>query len=312
MLVTDYLLKAVHTFQIRTLVSRGFQTRVVLSNSSGSTAKYATDYRVDLTVYQPDGRVRETVQDVAVLKQSERRTIDCAPFVKGEPGDCILVFHLIPLRLEQQSRESPLGPVVDVHKEELWALLSAQDHYVEYYREDDGFSSGVLYQSGAFNYDKFSKESTTIIQAPKCYVSKHLNTFFSLMHTSMAPDYRKSAEMRCALVGTSGQRLAQWTETLAPFESRLIDIRAVLHAHDPQRWLGDDPFFCCFYAVCTDATMLPLTFTMNEPKRTLAVEHSLPPLYYGSQVSGPTRARAIRDFAASSLLNTQSKSGSLA
>lgn len=311
MLVTDYLLNAVHTFQIRTLASRGFQTRVVLSNSSGSVAKYATDYRVDLTVYHPDGRVRETARDIAVLKQSERRTVDCAQYVAGESGDCILVFHLIPLRLVEKSRESPLGPVVDIQKEELWALLSAQDHYVEYYREDDGFSSGVLYQSGAFNYDKFSKEGTTIIQAPKCYVSKHLNTFFSLMHTSMAPGYKKSADMRCALVGTSGQLLAQWTETLAPFESRLIDIRATLQAHSPEKRLGDDPFFCCFYAVCTDATMLPLTFTMNEAKRTLAVEHSLPPLYYGSQVAGPTRARAIKDFAASSLLSTQTKSGSI-
>src|SRR5216684_1958439 len=47
MLLTDYRLDAVHTFQVRTLSSLGYRTRVVLSNASGKEPQ-ARDGLVDV------------------------------------------------------------------------------------------------------------------------------------------------------------------------------------------------------------------------------------------------------------------------
>jgi len=292
--IEDFLIKAVHTFQIRSLQSLNFLTRVSLINKSDE-AGYATNYRVDLTVYGPDRQIEKTVEGIGTIRAGERLSLDCQQWDEKDGKDRIMIFHLIP---EKMIAELATSKTTTVDKDEQRALMVAQDHHVEYYRED-GYSSGVLYTSGSFNYDKFSKESSAIVQAPKIYISNSITTYFSLMHTAMTSDYNVTASIKCALVGSSGRCVAKWVTKLKPFETVLLDLKEIVKALDPEcnTTLGPDLRFYTLYAVCNNATLLPLIINYNELKHTLAVEHSLPPIYYGAKMFGPSRSDTLKELA---------------
>lgn len=293
-LIENYNVGAIHTFQVRTLGSLGFKTRVTLSNNSFTNEKYSTDYSIDVSIYNSRGKRIKENRNITELKQRQKKVLDCEEFLPNEPGDFVLVFHFIPERFANRPEQG-----VSVSREELWYLFTAQDHYVEYFRESDGFSSGVLYQSGALNYQKFSNEFTTIVQAPKCYFSNEITTYISVFHTSPEAEYSHYAALKCSLVDNNGNVAASWIENIPPFRAHLIDLGNILEKK-LRRSFFENEFFC-FYAVCTTANLLPLTMNYNKSNGLLAVEHSLPPVYYGSDMRGAVRANAINNFEKSSL-----------
>lgn len=282
--ITGYRLDAVHTFQVRTLASLGYHTRVALSNASDGKPQFATSFRVDVSVYGPTHTQERTFADVARVEPGKKVLVDCAAFVGGYDQDVLVIFHLIPLRLEARAVDG----TVDIGREELYFLMTAQDHYVEYYR-DDGFAAGVLYQCGAFNYDKFSKEGTSILQAPKVYVGRELDTIVSVINTSPVPGYTRTVQLRCSL--QHGARRTTWVETLPPYEPVSISMRT--HAADLGVPLDAAPSFCHFWGLCETATLVPLTINRDLVTGCIGVEHSLPPIYYGASVTGKLRARAV-------------------
>ncbi len=287
--VTGYRLDAVHAFRVRTLRALGYRTRVVLGNKSDQRAEWATPYRVDVSV---TGASRQRVVErrrVARVMPGGRLALDCEPFVAGLEGDVELVLHLVPELLAERANDGKLS----LSREQLYFYLSVQDHYVEYYRED-GFCAGVLYQSGAFNYELFSRERSTLIQAPKCYLSEELDTFMSVVNSSADPDYAVTAELRCELADASGRALVRWVESIPPFSAALLSLRDRVRELVPA--LGPTPRFYCFYAASTNATLLPLTIHRNDRTGAIGLEHSLPPIYYAAEARGPVRARAIQAF----------------
>lgn len=278
--ITGFRIDAVHTFQVRTLQSLGYHTRVALSNASHARPEFETIYRVDVTVYAPDGPRR--FDDVARVAPQQKKLIDCERFVAGCDRDVEIIFHLIPLR------HTPIDGTVSITREELYFLFTQQDHYVEYYR-DDGFAAGVLYQSGAFNYDKFSKERSSLLQAPKGYVGTEVDTIFSVVNSSLDPAWTTTALLRCTLQAADGKRIS-WTEELPPFVPVSISMR--------ERAAGlvsltDEPQFLCFMGLCQNATLLPLTINRDLRTGCIGIEHSLPPIYYATSVTGKLRARAV-------------------
>jgi len=52
-------------------------------------------------------------------------------------------------------------------------------------------------------------------------------------------------------------------------------------------------------ALCENAALLPLFFNVDTLGGTLAVEHSLPPIYYGHSVTGSIRGQMIADLLSS-------------
>lgn len=291
--IHDFRSDAIHTFQVRTLQSLGFHTRVTLLNKSNETPKYSTEYRVDVTIYGPDCLIEEQLRGIAHISPKEVAHIDCRQWESSDGMDRIIIFHLIPARLAPLSQNDNL---TSIEVAEIWSLIGAQDHHIEYF-SDDGFSSGVLYQCGPMNYDKISPSWSTLIQAPKIFLSDTLNSYMSVIHTSFTPNYTKSAHIHCVLLSPNGQCAVKWTETIKPFETRLINFKDILKEL-PQSNLGQssDLKFFTLYAVCYDTTVLPLILNFNETHKTLAVEHSLPPNYYGKNIGGLTRAEILKEL----------------
>ncbi len=291
-IVEGFMLKALHVFQVRTLQSQGFGTRVSLSNKSHNKGALATNYRVDLTVYSPDGASSTYREGVAQLSTDAAVRLDCAQWQTHPGQDQVMIFHLMPTRLLPAA--SAAGEV-DLDRSEIWSLFTAQDHYVEYYRPD-GFSSGVLYQSGAFNYRKFSREETTVIQAPKVFLSSALDTVLSILHTSFEPGHRQDAVLRCTLLDEQAKPVARLTSRIKPFTAQSISMKEMLIAGGGALPPADDTRAYTLLGLCENAALLPLILNVDTVMGTLAVEHSLPPMYYGHSVTGAVRAQMIADL----------------
>jgi hypothetical protein len=284
--IAGYRLDAVHAFRVRTLHALGYQLRVVLGNGSDRRADWQCDYRVDVSLSPVQGRRGRFFPAVATIAPGRHQLLDCESFVEGLDEDVELVCHLVPERLAPRSVDG----LITLSREELYFYFNAQDHFAEYYRKD-GFAAGVLYQSGAFNYDLFSKERSTLIQAPKCYVSTEVDTMLSVVNSSADPDYDTTAHLRCVLVSSDGARAVAWQESLPPFAPRLLSLRDRLRTAGAR--VDATPRFSCLYATSKDATLLPITIQRNDRTGTIGLEHSLPPLYYAETARGPARMRAI-------------------
>jgi hypothetical protein len=300
-MVEGFLLKALHVFQVRTLQSTGFNTRVTLSNKSNEKGYLATDYRVHLTVYSPNGSSSSLHTDIALLKIDSTVRIDCTPWQIYPGEDQAMIFHLMPTRL----LPSVSGDgEIDLDRSEIWSLFTAQDHYVEYYRPD-GFSSGVLYQSGAFNYRKFSKEETTVIQAPKVFLTSTLDTVLSVLHTSFEPEYQRTAILRCALLDNQGSPVASWTSRIQPFTVLSVSMKKILQASGMTAFVDNATLTYTLLAFCENAALLPLIFNVDTQSGALAVEHSLPPMYYGKSVTGAIRTQMITALKSSGIFTEE-------
>lgn len=282
--ISGFRLDAVHTFQMRTLRSLGYHARVALSNASDQKPELATAYRVD--VWVPRGK---RFENIATLEPRKKVVIECQPFVEGFDEDVEIVFQLIPLRLAGGADQG----LITISREELYFLFGVQDHYVEYYR-DDGFAAGVLYTTGSFNYDKVTKDATSLIQAPKVYVGAAIDTIFSVINTSPVPDYAKTVAFKCSL--QHGARRVSWVEHLPPYQPVSISMRE--RAKELVA-LTDEPTFLHFWGLCETATLLPLTINRDLESGCIGLEHSLPPVYYATSAIGKLRAQAIAGFAAS-------------
>jgi hypothetical protein len=296
-IVEGFMLKALHVFQIRTLQSMCFATRVTLSNKSHNKGSLVTDYRVDLTVYSPDGTSSTHHEGIAHLPTDAAVRIDCAQWQNTSGEDQVMIFHLMPTRLLPGA---DAAGQVNIDRAEIWGLFTAQDHYVEYYRPD-GFSSGVLYQSGAFNYHKFSREKTTVIQAPKVFLTSTLDTVLSILHTSFEPEYQSNATLRCCLLSASAQPMAKWVVPIKPFTACSISIKDALKEKGVALPKDGEIHSYTLLCLCDNAALLPLILNVDATHETLAVEHSLPPMYYGSAVTGPVRAQMIAELRASGM-----------
>jgi hypothetical protein len=299
--VDRFSLRALHVFQVRTLQSHGFGTRVTLSNKSHNKGALVTDYRVDLTVYSPDGTNSTYYEGVAHLPTDAAVRLDCTQWQTHSAEDQVMIFHLMPLRLLPSA--SAEGEV-DLDRSEIWSLFTAQDHYVEYYRPD-GFSSGVLYQSGAFNYRKFSREETTVIQAPKVFISSAIDTVLSILHTSFESGYSRDAVLRCTLLNEQASPVARWTNRIKPFTAQLISMKDKVVASGGAAFTDGIPKAYTLLAFCENAALLPLILNVDRDRGTLAVEHSLPPMYYGQSVTGTVRAKMIADLRDSGIFATE-------
>lgn len=283
MIVDDYNVKAIHTFQIRTLSSLGYKTRVCLSNNSHYRHNLATQYIIDISIFSPEGELEDYLTNTGEFSPSEKIIFEVGDYCKKEDGkDRILIFHLIPKKY-YKNVENEIN--ISISKKDLWEYFTAQDHYVEYYN-DTGFSSGVLYQSGAFNYPKFSKGNTTIIQAPKCFQSNEHDTYFSVSNVGFTHDYKITSELNCSLVNEKNEIVKKWVTHVKPYTSELIKVSDLIE--------GNGHF--TFYCLSMNSTVLPLTINHGKKYNTIAVEHSLPPNYYGSMVIGQNRHNILKDL----------------
>lgn len=289
MKITEYDVNAIHTFQTRSLKSLGFNTRVSLCNKSNEN--YKTAYKIKLSVYKNGVKAEEKIY-LDLLESGNVMGIDCSEFEDNSDSELIYIFHLIPISIYLEFKST-----VSIEKKELWYLLTIQDHYVEYFNKKTGYSAGVPYQSGAFNYSKFSQEKTTIIQAPKIIIGDKLDTFISLSYTSLDNSGNTKATIRFGLFTENGNLLNSFNYDIPRNNLALISIKEELQKNSV-RFMGDQTM--TLIGFCENAALLPLIIGFDEVSGCIALEHTLPPIYYGEYIHG-----AVRKYICGSLSHSQ-------
>lgn len=284
----QYLTKAIQIFQIHSLKKFNAIPRVTLFNKSHKSPKLTDIYIIDVTI-DYEGTKTE-IKNIGQVLPGGSFFYDCINLVPSGHEECLISFHLIPSKYYGSQ-------FVTIEKEDLYFYLTCQDHYIEYYT--NGFCSGVLYQSAPFNYKKFSAESSTIIQAPKVHYAPNLNSYMSFINNCVEDNYNTVAILKCSLTNKNGEVLKKWNEKILPGKVKFVELALNSREFSKEQSLG-------FYAVSTNAVLLPLTFTFNDRSQTFSIEHSLPPAYYSTNLRGELRGKIVDGFAKSEFYNFRS------
>jgi hypothetical protein len=283
-----------HNFVAATARRWGFESRITLYNHTGEDAV------VDLRVRDADGLPLATASAIGTLGHGASLFYDAADLCTiarlppPRDADYLFDFALVPSRFTDAT-----GPV-DVERDTVYAYITAQDHYIEHYDPETLFSSGVLYQTIPINDPLLSPRSSFLMQAPKVFLSQERNTVVQVLHHSPDPDYSDEGLMLCGLRNARGERFLQWEQRIPAHGMRYLDVKEVLARHGLawQDVIGRHGFLY-LEAFGERHSFIPLTININEVRRTFDMEHSLPPVYYGSQVIGPRRGAILRAWAAS-------------
>jgi hypothetical protein len=292
----NYLLRAVLPFPVFTLRSFGYKLRVAMSNDAATQRD--SDFRVEAMVFSPDGVQQKEIKDLGIVRVGQFRTIDLESLILAEEErDQVIYVSLIPLEDEKSSSD---GLHFRAERSRLRSFISENAHQIEYYR-DDGYSTPVLVSYSPFNYKKFhANPPSTLLQAPKVFVSNEIETYLSLTNTSPEFDYVESHQVFLALSNMKGEVVASWIDEVLPFQVRLINLRQkLLDAGVPIFSEKVHNFVCS--AICETGMLYPMLLTRNIRTNTLGFEHTFPPGVYSGAAMGPVRVEMNRRFRRSKL-----------
>jgi hypothetical protein len=280
----------VRTCTFATLHTPGYGTRVTLFNGVLAGAEFATPMTVTLSAFDREGHRIGESDPIAHLDPGEIAKVEVDDILRSMAGpnvelrDVMGILHLIPDRFVGQER-------CEVSREELMAHTFATDDFIEYFSYDGDVVTGVAYQTGPINDLRFATTRTTTIQAPKVIVGERVDTIFLLMNLSTSFDYADEVTLRFHVMGPTGVQIASSSITVTPFTFHLLSIREVLR---------DAGAFDDFVAgggcgtligLATDGSLVPLSMTRNDNSGAIAVDHTLPPIYYVNKWGGDLRKR---------------------
>ena len=294
--ITGFMIKAINTFHVRTLTSIGFNTRVVLNNASDQLGDIKTEFRVDISVFSKDGKEVQYIENIAILPPASSLPIDCCQWQLDSSEDNVLIFHMIPMSMLKKSNAQDN---TDIDFKDLISYANSTDHYVEYYLES-GYSAGVLYQCAPYNYSKFNKGGSTLVQAPKIYLDNKIDTFLSLFYTSPVEENLPPAKIKFIITSEDGLIVDKWEETIDINTTKLISFQDKLKNNANLSFKKDSNQFTLL-ALSEKSIVVPLIINQNKEKKSIAIEHSLPPQYYAKNLKGKIRRNIISDLVENSI-----------
>lgn len=281
----------VRTCTFATLHTPGYGTRVTLFNGVGPGERYATPFTVTLSAFDRDGTYLGESEPFLHLDPGGAAKVDVDEVLRSmahgrasELQDVLGILHLTPDRYVSVSS-------CEVTRDELMAHTIATDDFVEYYSYRGDVVTGVAYQTGPMNDKRLSTTGTTTIQAPKVIVSERVDTIFLLMNTSTSLDYDNEVVLRFRIVSPAGETLAASEISVPAFSFRLLSTRDVLREAGALDVFRDIGGCATLFGLATNGTVVPLSMTRNDKTGAIAVDHTLPPIYYISAWGGDLRKR---------------------
>jgi hypothetical protein len=250
---------------------------------------FATSLDVSLSVFDDQGQLIKTIENIQKLAVGEIAKIDSREYIKdiadSEQGNLLGVLHLVPSGMNGKSS-------VDVTKVELLAHMSAGDDFIEFRQEPKGVITGVAYQVGQQNDLRFNSSRRTLVQAPKVIVRKNLDTLLALMNVSTRFSYSETASFDYVLVNPSGNVIAQSSISIPAWTYRLISMHDLLESAGLKESFIAEGGLGMLIGSSEDAGLIPISLTRNLESGAIACDHSLPPVYYFSTWGGTARIMA--------------------
>jgi hypothetical protein len=283
----DFDPRFLRTCTFATLHTPGYGTRVTLLNAV-EEGPFVTDFVVTMSAFDKGIHLGESGPILELAPgQIEKVDVDAvlASMVgkRSEPlRDVLGILHLTPRRLVGADR-------CEVSRGELATHVFATDDFVEFYSYRGDVVTGVAYQTGPMNDARLSTTRTTTIQAPKVIVSDRVDTILLLMNLSTSFHYSDDVTLRFRIVDGSARDVVSSSITVPAWSFRLLSTRDVLRrAGVFDDFVGRGGLGTLF-GFAANGSVVPLSMTRNDETGAIAVDHTLPPVYYVSKWSGELR-----------------------
>ena len=266
----------------------GYGTAVTVNNGV-SDGPQATDMVLSFSAFDESGRLLGTLPDLGRLAPGEIVKLDTRPLCDelDAPVDqnALGIVHVVPAGLAGED-------AVEVETRTLMAHVRSSDDFIEFRQEPRGVITGVAYQTGPLNDERFSSTRTTVTQAPKVIVSEGVDTLFTLLNVSTSLDYGDEVTMDFWILGPGGERVTRSHVTVPPWSFRQVSVASVLEEAGELGAFRARGGMGMFLGYAKDGTLVPLSLTRNTVSGGIACDHTLPPTFYLTTWGGPKRLEA--------------------
>lgn len=282
----DFDPRFIRTCTFATLHTPGYGTRVTLYNAVES-APFATPLLVSLSAFDQSGVHLGTSAPFLELAPGQIEKVNVDEILAAmNPGqvlrDVLGVLHLVPERWLGEE-------AVKVGRAELMTHVFATDDFVEFFSYAGDVVTGVAYQTGPMNDSRLSTTRTTTIQAPKVIVSDHVDTIFLLMNPSTGFAYGDTVTLRFKILDSAGELVTESAVDVPPWSFRLLSARTVLRDGGALDRFAEGGGMGTLFALAQNGSLVPLSMTRNDETGAIAVDHTLPPVYYVNKWGGDLR-----------------------
>lgn len=278
--------RSIHTFTASSARRWGLQSRVTLCNKTGEPV------HVQAMVRDPNGQVLGDVDvgDLPAGQTLQQAFSDLASQVDAPPeAELVATWSLVPKTMVRSSE-------VEVPVIEIFRRVGAQDHHIEH--SDGAYTFGVHYQTVPLNDSRFHPDFSFLMQAPKVFLGEGRDTVFQVMHPSTDPSYRRDGRLSCRLRSPDGRIVHSWDVSVPAQGMVYVDVKEELDRSGVGIANATDAHgFCLLEAWSTQSSFLPLTFNLDARHRSFALEHSLPPSYYGADIRSARKKVLAREAA---------------
>ncbi len=269
-----------------TLHTPGYGTRVTLHNGL-ARGPFATCMVVSMSAFEHGGRFLGTSEPFLTLEPGQIEKVEVDEILGAmAPGrelrDVMGVLHLVPERWVGETQ-------VKVGRDELMAHLYSADDFIEFFSYAGHVVTGVAYQTGPMNDVRLSTTRTTTIQAPKVIVSDNVDTIFLLMNPSTSLGYSDTVTLRFKILDPGGDVVVDSSLDVPPWSFELLSARAVLREAGAMEPFVERGGMGTLFGLATNGTVVPLSMTRNDSTGAVAVDHTLPPVYYVNKWGGDLR-----------------------
>ena len=270
------------------LTELGYGTAISVNNGVHE-GSISTTMLASLSFLDSSGNLIKTLDNILRIEPGEIVKIDTRDYLAELPAtnfeNLLGIIHLVPERYFGKKS-------VTVSKPELRNHVNASDDFIEFRQEPKGVITGVAYQTGHQNDEKFISTRRTLVQAPKVIIRKNLDTLFALINASTSFTYDRTARFDYVLLGPDGKVVAKSHVVVPAWTYRLISIHELLNAEGLLDEFISIGGLGMIIGSSKDAGLIPLSLTRNLNSGAIACDHSLPPSYYFTTWGGQERIYA--------------------
>ena len=262
------------------LNSVGLGVRVGLSSEDPMVFRHPSEtYEAYLSIYSQEGLLLDRPHLGEILP-NRRRFFDVSAVARSfvPELDHLTVVHRIPSRLLSQA--SSVEEEIEMPEEPDYSYFRS---LVEYSLPEGGRGSVIYETPPRLNAaTPGHKSSNTLTFTCQTVISKDLNTYVILIHSSVNRLYSKISQYNFGLYSLAGEQVVSDRVTIGPFAIKVLDMARIIPEHsvegarDPQDGLSS----FTFVGYSDDAAIMVVVVNAAPALGAVSVEHTHPPQSY--------------------------------